>query len=402
MKILLVSDEQEIVNEISEKLIFLRNDDDVVISSYDNALLNSNLSSLEVVLVCEDGKNSKTVNLIKELNKKSNLSIILICKTENRDLILSSVDAGIDNYLMMPIEDYELVVRTVNTIKNNSIKNCAARNTKILEQLKVLDESTGLYNYAYSRRLMENVLDLDLVTTGSFMVVAPSQDGKTKFSFEKLAQTVKFSTRSSDVVTLGKGTNIYILMPYTQLNGAIVILNKINELSKFKICAGICDITGKSYDDFESAALKVLAEAVATGKDYIFAEDNQDTTLDDWLPDSNIKGYKLFRQMFNKKLEKVISPVFYRLQKSYEEKIFDTEIFQCVEDDRCEFILRNKKFSSKLRIIFTGFSKIVVSIEHEGLDSPENEEIQLKIADVTQKELVDIVENFIKEFKSRV
>ena len=78
MKILLVSDEQEIVNEISEKLIFLRNDDDVVISSYDNALLNSNLSSLEVVLVCEDGKNSKTVNLIKELNKKSNLSIILI------------------------------------------------------------------------------------------------------------------------------------------------------------------------------------------------------------------------------------------------------------------------------------------------------------------------------------
>jgi len=402
MKILLVSDESEIIKSISENLFFLRNDDDVIVSTYEMALQNSNLSSSEVVLICEDDDNKKTTNLIKELKKKSNLSLILLCKTENRELILASVDLGVDNYMVMPIEDYEIVLRTVNTIKNNSIKNKDVRNTKLLEQLKVIDETTGLYNYSYSKQVMENVIDLDLLSKGTFMAVAPSNEGKQKFSFEKFAQNVKESTRNSDVVTMGKGTNIYILMPETNMNGAIVILNKINNASNFKICAGISDIEGKSFEVFESNALKALAEAIATEKDYIFAEEKEDATLDDWLDNTGEKGYKIFRQMFNKKLEKVISPVFYRLQKSYEEKLFDTEIYQCVDKDRCEFRLKNKKNSSSLKIIYTGFSKIVISIEHAGLDSPENEEIKLKLDKITEKELIDIIENFIKEFKTRM
>lgn len=400
MKILLVSDDNEIIEAISEKLVFMRSDDDVIISSYEQAMQNSNLSSSEIVLVCEDEKNKKTINLISKLKEKTNLSVILVCKTDNKKLILSAIDAGVDNYMVMPIEDYELVVRAVNTIKNNSIKNNNERNTKILEQLKVIDEVTGLYNNEYSKQLMENVIDLDLVTSGIFMVVSPSQEGKSKFSLEKLAKAVKLSTRTSDVVTLGKGTNIYILMPYTQMNGAIVVLDKIGELLKFDVCAGICDIASKSYDEYEEGGLKALSEALATSKNYVFMQ-KEEETLDGWLDDSGAKGYKLFRQMFNKKLEKIIAPVFYRLQKAYEEKIFDTEINQCVEGDVCEFSLKNKKNFSILKIIYTGFSKIIISIEHQGLDSPENQEIQLSLDKITQNELVKIVENFIIEFKSR-
>lgn len=52
-----------------------------------------------------------------------------------------------------------------------------------------------------------------------------------------------------------------------------------------------------------------------------------------------------------------------------------------------------------LRIVYPGFAKIVIYITHEGLDSPENKEIQLSLTKISQKELITIVEDFIKDFK---
>ena len=111
------------------------------------------------------------------------------------------------------------------------------------------------------------------------------------------------------------------------------------------------------------------------------------------------KNYKIFRQIFNKKMEKVIAPVFFRLQKAWEEKLFDTQIEQFTDNEQCVFHLKNKKQDSILRIVYPGFAKIVIYINHEGLDSPENKEIQLSLTKISQKELITIVEDLIKDFK---
>ena len=63
------------------------------------------------------------------------------------------------------------------------------------------------------------------------------------------------------------------------------------------------------------------------------------------------------------------------------------------------FHLKNKNQDSTLRIVYPGFAKIVIYITHEGLDSPENKEIQLPLTKISQKELISIVEEFIKDFK---
>ena len=87
------------------------------------------------------------------------------------------------------------------------------------------------------------------------------------------------------------------------------------------------------------------------------------------------------------------------MQKSYEDKLKNTEIIQFTTDEQCVFELKNKNIKSSLRIIYPGFAKIIVTIKHEGFDSPENSEISLPLDKITQKELVEIVENFIKEYK---
>ena len=401
--ILLISDDDDLSKVIESKLIFLRANDSIVLSGYKDAISNLKYVNSDIVLIHENNSQQVTLDLIKKIRELKNVCIILLVNNYDKDMILACYDAGIDDFTFSTAADFELVIRTVNNIKHNSVKLQAMRNQKLLEQLNVIDELTGLYNYNYSKQVVENYIDDNLLDDGVFLVVAPSENSKVKFSIEKMAHAILSSIRVDDTATLGRGANFYILLPKTSFNGAIVVLNKIKENygDNFEICAGISSISHKSYDEMEHDALQALSDAIATNAEYVLAEEKEEDTLDDWLvtEDEEPKNYKIFRQIFNKKMEKVIAPVFFRLQKTWEEKLFDTQIYQFTDSEQCVFHLKNKKQDSMLRIVYPGFAKIVIYITHEGLDSPENKEIQLSLTKISQKELITIVEDFIKDFK---
>ena len=401
--ILLISDDETVSKALQEKLLFLRKDDAVVLSDYKEALSTQELTRAELIFVHESGSAQDTVELIKKLRVNNNLCIILLVNSYNKGLILAAYDNGADDFAFASADDFELVIRAVNNIKHNSIKLAALRNNKLLEQLKVIDDLTGLYNYSHAEQVIENVIDDNLLDSGVLIALAPSESAKSVFSVEKMAKAILASIRVDDVPTLGRGAKFYILLPKTDFNSAIVVLNKIkdNYDGNLDICAGISGIAHKSFSEMERDVLQALSDAVATNAEFVFAEEKNDDTLDEWLDDCSDqpKNYKIFRQIFNKKMEKVITPVFYRLQKTWEEKLFKTEIEQYTDGEQCVFHLKNEKQDSTLRIIYPGFAKIIIAQTHEGLDSPENKEIQLPLTKISQKELVVIVEDFIKDFK---
>lgn len=400
--ILLISDDEKFATNLKSKLIFLRKDDVITTSNFDEAEQNLELTLANIVLVHENSSKKETINLIKNLRSNEAICIILLAKEYDKELILTSYDSGIDDFVMSDADAFELVIRVINNIKHNSIKLKTLRNSKILEQLHVIDELTGIYSYNHSQQVIENAIDNNLYKEGIFMIVSPSEETKTTFSIEKMSSAVSKSVRVNDIVTLGRGTRFYIFLPKTDVNGALVVFNKIKENygENYELRVGISEITNKTFNDFEKDALQALSDALATNTDYVLAE-AKEATLDEWLEDTENKpqNYKIFKQIFNKKLEKVISPVFFRLQKTWENKLFETEIEQSTNDNMCIFHLKNKKQDSTLRIIYPGFAKIIVTINHDGLDSPENKEIQLSLPKVTQKELINIVEEFIKDFK---
>ena len=400
--ILLISDDENFSKVLKSKLIFLRENDCIVSSNYQDALNTLELSNANIVLVHENTTVEDTLNLIKKLRINNNLCIILLANSCDKELILTAYDSGIDDFLMSSADDFELVIKIVNNIKHNSIKQKALRNNKILEQLNVIDELTGVYNYNYAKQVIENIIVDNLLSDGYFVIAAPSEESKTKFSVEKMSKSILSSIRCDDTVVLGKGAKFYILLPKTPINGVITVLNKIEENygDNFKVCAGISSISHNNFEQMEADGLQAFSEAYSTGNQYLLAEEKQDE-FDDWLIDdtSQIKNYKLFRQIFNKKMEKIIAPVFYRLQKTWEEKLFDTEIEQFTDTEQCVFSLKNKNQTSTLRIIYPGFAKIIIYINHEGLDSPENKEIQIPLTKISKNELINIIEDFIKEFK---
>lgn len=397
--VLLISDDENYSRIIKEKLLFLRKDDRFITS--DCKSFQGNLVAADVVLVYDDFTHKNCLGIIQKIRCNFDGIVILLSNSCDKEFILQAYDCGINDYLPSSVEDFELVIKTVNSIKTNALKQKFLRNQKLLSQLGVVDELTGLYSYKYSKQVIENEIEANLLNRGSFLVIAPSENGKSGFSIEKLAKALINSTRAGDIVTLGKGARIYALLPDTDCNDALVVFNKIKEnYGEDELAAGISEIANKSFDELESDCLKALSEAIATNAEYVIAKEKLET-LDDWLYDENDapKSYKIYKQIFNKKLEKVITPAFYRLQKIWEEKLFDTQIEQSTSEDGCIFHLKNKDHDSTLRIVYPGFAKIVISISHDGLDSPENREIQLALTKITTKELVNIVEDFIYDFK---
>ena len=239
--IVLISDDKNLSEKIASKLIFLRNNDEVLFSGYDDAVSSVKLAQAQVVLVHETNSKTKTVELISELKKDVNLCIILLVNSINADLILNAYDAGADDYALAEAENFELVIRTVHNIKHTSVKFKALRNLKLLEQLNVIDDMTGLYNYKYAKQVMENEIDDNLLDEASFMALSPDEESKTHFSIEKMASVILSSIRSQDIAALGKGAKVYILLPKTDVNGSIAVLNKIKEVygADFRVCAGM-------------------------------------------------------------------------------------------------------------------------------------------------------------------
>ncbi len=365
MNILLVSDDKEFEQKLKEKLVFLRKDDSV-------SVFDGDLCGADVVLVHDN------IDLIKTFRENKDLCIIFVASSYSSGLILDAVDAGADDFILADAQDFEFVIRIVNNMKYYCVKRTVMRDAKLLS-----DEYSGFYRHEFCKPLIKNF------KSGVFMALTPCD--KVSFSVEAFSNAVKSALRIGDIALMGVGANFYVFLPETDFNGAVSVFNKIN--SVLEIRAGLADI---SSSDYEQEALNALAEAA--GGQYVFTE-VKESTLDEWLLDAPQGGYKLFRKIFNAKMEKVIAPVFYRLQKSYEEKLFETEIEQYTNSDQCLFRLKNKYGESCLRIIYPGFSKIKIYIDYEGLDSPENREISLQLDKVTQKELIGIIESFIEEFR---
>lgn len=402
--ILLVTDEDEVAENVLSKLILLRESDSIAVCDYKTAKKTLENPSVSIVIVHEKQDREKTINLIKTI-KSPEYDIILLVNKYDGNFILSAYDEGVCDYYSVSSEPYEMLIRTVNCFKSRALKTKSSRDLALLKQLGVVDEETGFYKYKFSRELLSQFIKDKKIQNGMFVVLVLDEASKTRFSADKLSKAIKHSVRCDDVVSVIKGGKFYIILPNIDKAGTIALVNKIQRQlgDKMIIRAGLSRICDKSFERLEKEAYASLAEAVQTNTSAMFLEE-QVKTLDDWLveEEKDDKNYKLFQNVYSNKLEKVIAPVFFRLQKSYEEKLFNTKIDQYTDELQSVFQLKNDKQESRLKIIYPGFAKIVIYTMHEGLDSPENSEISLNLNDVTQKELAKIVEDFIKEFKQTV
>ena len=402
--ILLVTDDEDVAEAVLSKLVLLRESDSIAVCDYKMAKKLLENPSVSIVLVHENKDKEKTLSFLNTIISPEYETILLV-NDYDQDFILAAYDLGLSDYYSVKSESYEMLIRTVNCFKRRSFKVRYSRDFALLGRMGVVDEETGFYKYKYSRELLAEFIKDKRVQNGMFIVLVLDEASKTRFSADKLSQAIKKSVRCDDVVSVAKGGKFYMILPNVDKLGAFAVVNKIQDIlgAKLIVRAGVCRIENKTFDRLEKEAFAALSEACQTNETAVFLEEHV-KTLDEWLDDEekDDKNFKLFQNAYNNKLEKVIAPVFFRLQKTYEEKLFNTKIEQYSDELQSVFQLKHGDRESRLKITYPGFAKIMIYIIHEGLDTPENKEISLNLNAVTQKGLAKIVEDFIKEFKQSV
>ncbi len=406
--IILISNDDKVINILKPKLVLLREIDDILTTTYAEAMKNvKNIAPETILIYCSNEKKEclNIINSIKTDEKTKKTSILLIIDKYDQDFILNAYDENITDYLTLNADDAEILIRTIWCLKKNANMATIDKQHRLLEELGVIDKVSGFYANEYCDKFFKTEFTRlkEINSNAILMLIAASEESKTKLDAFQLAKAIKGSIRNSDVVVHGSANRFYILLEGTQLKGAFCVWEKIKRAvgEQYTINAGISAIDEKTFEEIKDELLGALLEATSTNQDLVIVNKEEKKSSGDWLEkiNSTQKNFKLFKQAFNKKLEKVITPVFFQMQKLYEEKLFQTQVEQYSNSALSSFVLRKGNQVSELKITYPGFSKINIDIIHQGLDSPENKRIGLDLTELDESRLTKILEDFIQEFK---
>ena len=403
--ILLISDNLEISKILGKKLVLLRSCDEIKVSDYENAYSTAGELNPSLIFLHESKKRALTEDLLSILKTKCvNSSIILVVENIDTDFIMSMYDSGIDDYILSNADASEVLIKSVNLMKQKVERDISLRNRKLLENLGGISEATGFYTETYANEIFEDALTDLSFKNSVFMIVTYDELDRSNFSFEELANAVKNSVRASDLVVELSSGKFYILLADSTIFGAQKVFEKISGLlsGDFRIKAGICAVGGKDFKELEQKTASVLTDAMLSANDYAVYEEKEFLPDEDWTlePESSQKDFKLFKNVFHKKLDNIITPVFFAMKEAYDGKIDGTIIEQFTNENQSIFHLKSRKQISRLALVYPGLGKVIIYITHSGLDSPENKEIVLTLKELSRSVLTEILESFINDYKT--
>ncbi len=403
--IILITDNPETEKIVLEKLVLLRKNDNIRTCTYSNIknALKESLFSLVILVEDEDvDLTLKYVKTIKQVNP--DVEVLLVLNKINLELILKAYDDGIYDYLSINSDDYDFMIKAVNCFKYRMQKDENSRNQKFLKVMGVIDSKTGLYHQKYLKDVFIDLTEDLKIRYGTFTILSLDDSNKTKVSTNRLARVLKANLREDDIIAQARGGKFYIILPNIDLIGTKTVLQKIQDKmgENFKLRAGISKIGINSFETLEKNSNDGLVSALQNDVLAVCLEDNidvQNTWLEDDVSETKTKEYKLFKNAFTNKMENVITPIFYRYQKTYETKLTNTQVSQYANNIECVFSLKNDKVHSELVLMYDGFAKFKLEINHSGLDSAENTKSEVPLNKLTDKLLISLLRQLKDEYK---
>ena len=227
--VVVISNRQELIAQISSKLVLLRNLDKIKSCSIEEAQnMFDGFSPNVLILHCENN-NPQALNLIKKIKKQElykNLPILLINENCSRETIIEAFDCGINDVIFMPIIDYELLIRVIWCLQKNQKSLEIQNKSELLSELKILDDTNNVYTSNYSYNILKEEANKN---KGTLALIAPDINIRNKISPDSLVNVIKNSVRSCDIIGFAQDFKIYLWLKNTNKKDALGVLNKIQK-----------------------------------------------------------------------------------------------------------------------------------------------------------------------------
>ena len=396
--ILLISNDININNTLLKKLLLLRDNDSVKISTFENVKLLSSINSDIIIINTIDNEQEEIFKCIDYINEITTKKIFLLLDNIDYKFIFDAYDKGIFDYFSINDESYSISIKIMNCLKFVSMEEINSRNNDYLLSTGAIDFKTGLYTINYIKEIYNSITSNKKYQNGVFAILTLDESIKTKVSTNRLALAIKKNIRRNDLAAIVKGGYFYLFLQNINVENAENIIYKLQTVmgEECKIRAGLANIGIQDFEVLKKAAKDSLNSAILHDQTVMALS----SVSDDWLEDDNEKSkqYKLFKVIYENKLKYIIEPVFFKTQKDFSKKLRKTNVTQYVNSVESSFGLKNDNQQSELLIRFDGFSKLNIQIMHSGLDSEENSKYELNLKKLTEKELSKLLKQLYEEF----
>lgn len=407
--ILFVSNEDAMLDQIADQLILLRNIDSILIRLYTDACQTIDEERPQSIIIACSSKTEEEncLETIKLMKRHTVVPIILLLKEYDEDFIKEANKAGVSDCIPIEYSHSEILMRTIWSLQKNEMRETHKKTMLLLEQLKIIDGKTGFYTTKQNTRIIKN--NLDYITSNNIsavlMAVTPNKNSEIKISKDKLDEMLKKTVRSSDTVIMKDESVYYLILMNTNLSGAMIVWSRLtkNVGENGLVCGCMTAIENKNYKKLETSISNGLEVASQIPTNFLAISDEAGPN-NRWLKftgeTATPYNIKLFKQMFDKKLEEVIKPIFEFAKKSAKRKLPNVEIEIISTEINIKMVVKKDNKVSSLILEHSGSAFLNVYYMHAGLDSPENKTTKMDFDEITEPIIKDLIDAFIVEFMS--
>ena len=394
-RIVLVSDDKDFFDFVRAKLV-LRKSDEVFCFSFEELPEKLYLLSAAVIIVNSEGV-EKCIDLLKIVK---DIPVLVSAYNDDLDFKNNCYKSGAFDFITLLTSDSEFQARLVPALTVASIFEKNRIYKELLIKKNILDRNNDVFK-DYDCLLIEQLENIKSKTLkATFGAISPNE--KTKFHIHSnIMETVILNNLRKTDILMNFAPNKYFLILFDiDSNEAYNIWNKISNQIPQKLYAGFVNITNQTKEELINKALSELHFAINKDKNIAEIKNNPVLSLSNTqFTSSSYTNFKLFRQEFCKKIEQVITPVFYQIQQKYSNKLSGVTLNHGIGDGYGNFYIKNKNSNSSFKITSPGFSKINIDITYQkDNDNIDAKRITLEPEELEDGLLTDLLEQFIREY----
>ena len=319
--ILIISNQENIGNQISKKIKLLRDCDTIKIVDFIEAI--STLNTIQPSLIIVYCSNTDSVSIIKEIRTIKSLDkvpILFVMDSLVEEKLFYAFDNGIDDFFFLTDTDSIILMRIFLTLQKGVLYKQIETDNEIFTAANIIDKQSGIYSKEQAPLILRNFFSKSIeenLENTVFMYVKPLSIENKRLNMPKIASIIKSIPRSNDIVAYGKSAGYYIIL----YNAGELGANNVAERIK-KSLVNICDIYAiaaeitKPFEEMEPVLYELLKNQITDGIKFRFIND---ITINDAIEvidikDEQGKKYKEFKKEFIENFEKIVAPVFYQVQ----------------------------------------------------------------------------------------
>ncbi len=221
--------------EATKKEVMVIHPDDI-----DATLTSMSFDLIIMSSMLDDADGVRLGMHIRSREELRHIPILIIIDEDDHPLLSKSLEVGIDDYIIAPIDANELVARVRTQMLRKQYQDALRANYEETFSASVVDPLTGLYNRRYLDTHIQNIID-DAMTVGKDLSLMTIDIDHFKAVndrpgwghaigdevLKEVAEMIKEGTRSTDICARVGGEEFVIAMPNTSLDLAELVAERI-------------------------------------------------------------------------------------------------------------------------------------------------------------------------------